>query len=60
MCLRVTCEGCGRPTFAGCGAHIEQVLAEVPSAQRCHCREDVNAGKVEQTVKATKLRFWPF
>ena len=39
MCRRVQCSKCGRPTYAGCGAHIEQVLADVPQAERCHCRE---------------------
>lgn len=60
MCRRVTCERCGKPNFAGCGAHIEQVLGDVPKAQRCHCREDVSTGKAEQTEKAPKSRFWPF
>jgi len=40
MCRRISCSRCGRPTYAGCGAHIEQVLAGVPMDQRCHCRED--------------------
>jgi len=35
MCRRVTCKKCGKPTYAGCGQHIEQVLAGVPKAQRC-------------------------
>ena len=39
MCRRVDCRKCGRPTFAGCGAHVEQVLGDVPQAQRCRCRE---------------------
>jgi hypothetical protein len=39
MCRRVQCETCGKPTFAGCGMHIEQVLADVPAAERCRCRE---------------------
>jgi hypothetical protein len=39
MCRRVDCAKCGRPTYAGCGAHIEQVLADVPVAERCRCRE---------------------
>lgn len=39
MCRRVTCNSCGKPTFAGCGAHIEQVLGDVPRDQRCRCRE---------------------
>jgi hypothetical protein len=40
MCRRVDCRKCGRPTFAGCGAHVEQVLGNVPPSQRCRCRED--------------------
>jgi len=40
MCRRVDCRKCGRPTFAGCGAHVEQVLGDVPRAQRCRCREE--------------------
>jgi len=35
MCRRVDCGVCGKPTFAGCGAHVEQVLGDVPAAQRC-------------------------
>lgn len=40
MCRRVTCPNCKRPTFAGCGAHVEQVLADVPPDQRCRCNEE--------------------
>lgn len=43
MCQRVTCPQCGKPTFAGCGAHIEQVLGNVPKDQRCKCREPMSA-----------------
>lgn len=39
MCRRVTCPTCGKPTFAGCGMHVEQVLGDVPKSDRCHCRE---------------------
>jgi GTP cyclohydrolase II len=39
MCRRVTCSACGKPTFAGCGMHIEQVLGDVAKDDRCHCRE---------------------
>lgn len=39
MCRRIECAKCGRPTYAGCGAHVEQVLANVPFPDRCHCRE---------------------
>ena len=37
MCQRVRCERCGRPTYAGCGAHVEQVLGDVPKEKRCQC-----------------------
>ncbi len=40
MCRRITCNSCGRPSFAGCGAHIEQVLGDVPQAERCRCAEE--------------------
>jgi hypothetical protein len=40
MCQRVQCAQCGRPTFAGCGRHIESVLSDVPVAQRCRCRAE--------------------
>jgi len=40
MCRRVDCRKCGRPTFAGCGAHVEQVLGDVPDELRCRCREE--------------------
>jgi hypothetical protein len=39
MCARVQCPQCQRPTFAGCGMHVEQVLGDVPKDQRCRCRE---------------------
>ncbi len=40
MCRRVQCMVCQRPTYAGCGAHIEQVLGDVPKDARCQCREE--------------------
>jgi hypothetical protein len=40
MCRRIDCAKCGKPTFAGCGMHVEQVLGNVPPAQRCRCREE--------------------
>jgi hypothetical protein len=39
MCSRVTCPDCGKPTWAGCGQHIEQALAGVPKDERCRCDE---------------------
>jgi len=39
MCRRVECKQCKKPTYAGCGLHIEQVLGDVPRQNRCTCRE---------------------
>jgi hypothetical protein len=36
VCRQTTCRTCGKPTWAGCGAHIEQVLGHIPSNERCH------------------------
>ena len=43
MCRQVTCEKCGKPTWQGCGAHVEAVLGHVPKAERCVCRETADA-----------------
>ncbi len=45
MCRRVSCPSCGKPTWAGCGAHIESVLGDVPKNDRCQCREKASAGQ---------------
>ena len=47
MCQRIRCEQCHKPTYAGCGKHIEQVLRGVTEADRCHCqRGKVSHGPV--------------
>ncbi|MBB5832556.1 hypothetical protein [Brachybacterium aquaticum] len=35
MCRAVTCTTCGKTTWAGCGQHVDQVMKNVPAAQRC-------------------------
>jgi hypothetical protein len=35
MCQRNICKNCGRPSFTGCGRHVESVLKDVPVAMRC-------------------------
>ena len=54
MCRRVECRKCGRPTFAGCGMHVEQVLGDVPPAQRCRCHEErsKDAGAASGSLRA--------
>ncbi len=61
MCRRVDCPKCGRPTYAGCGAHIEQVLGDVPPAARCSCRdEDARGDKESKDANAPQAaqRSW--
>jgi len=56
MCRRVDCSSCGKPTFAGCGAHVEQVLGNVPPAQRCRCREQKPKGGAAGGERSSWLR----
>jgi len=60
MCHRVTCRHCGRPSWAGCGAHVELVLAGVPRDQRCRCREERAAAKAaaKAAARASGRSWW--
>ncbi len=58
MCRRVTCEKCGKPTFAGCGAHIEQVLGDVPRSERCDCRANAKAGSKDENESSLLRRIF--
>ncbi len=44
MCHRTTCRTCRKPTWSGCGNHIEQALAGVPKSERCQCGAGSSAG----------------
>jgi hypothetical protein len=48
MCRPATCKTCGKTTWAGCGQHVDQVMAGVPRADRCagHATEPAQAGSV--------------
>jgi hypothetical protein len=35
MCSRTTCRKCKKPTWSGCGNHVEEALRGVPKSQRC-------------------------
>lgn len=37
MCRQVACARCEKASWAGCGQHVNQVLAGVPKSQRCTC-----------------------
>jgi hypothetical protein len=40
MCHKIRCSRCGKPSWAGCGAHVEHALAGIPREERCGCREE--------------------
>jgi hypothetical protein len=50
MCRVATCRKCGKPSWKGCGAHVEQVLEDVAPAERCQCRSD--------KASASKRKSW--
>jgi len=45
MCQRIQCPDCKKPSYSGCGRHVEQVLGDVPVAERCRCREERQTDK---------------
>jgi hypothetical protein len=52
MCRAVMCKKCGKTTWAGCGMHVDQVLAGVPRADRCegHAAEPRQGGFVQKLL----------
>ena len=38
MCRAVTCDVCGKTTWAGCGQHVDSVKSGVPAGQWCDGR----------------------
>ncbi len=50
MCQRVQCSSCGKPTYAGCGRHVEAVLGDVPTEKRCRCRETSRETRESQSA----------
>jgi hypothetical protein len=39
MCRRITCRRCGKAGWAGCGLHVNQVMAGVPRSEQCQGHE---------------------
>lgn len=56
MCRRVQCSECSKPSYAGCGMHVEQVLGDVPREERCRCREKPKKKKKEASGETSVLR----
>ena len=57
MCRATTCKRCGKPTWKGCGMHVEQVLGNVPKSQRCRCGSGDTATAATPATSAKKRWF---
>lgn len=56
MCRRIDCSKCGKPTWTGCGMHIEQALAGVPKHDRCRCAEQKSVDKAAGSTSGESKR----
>lgn len=43
MCCKTECGTCMKPTWSGCGMHIDTALAGVPLEERCECKARTQA-----------------
>jgi hypothetical protein len=57
MCRRIVCASCGKPGFAGCGLHVEQVLRDVAPAERCRCHEQAQPSEAPKRTSWLKRFF---
>ncbi len=55
MCSRTRCSRCDKPSWRGCGAHIEQVLGDVPEQERCQCRSANTSAASAQPMSMDEL-----
>jgi hypothetical protein len=58
MCHQVMCDKCARPTWIGCGRHIEQALAGVPNHERCSCNQDFAPASNADSTEGPFVRFF--
>ena len=58
MCRPVTCKVCNKTTWAGCGNHISQVKATVPSGQWCNGKHSQYEIKQAQETRAAQGGFF--
>jgi hypothetical protein len=50
MCSPAPCFSCGKTTWAGCGMHVDQVMAHVPATARCTCSDEQSAQPIQSSV----------
>jgi hypothetical protein len=60
MCRAARCASCGKTTWAGCGAHVDQVMANVRPADRCACarRATHHPPALAGATLLERLRMW--
>ncbi len=51
-CRRGQCPTCNRPTYKGCGNHIEPGLDDVLSSERCQCAEKSRRAKAARPKRS--------
>ena len=56
MCRAISCRVCGKTTWAGCGMHVNQVMAHVPKADRCpgHADEPKGPGLISRWLSGRR------
>ncbi len=54
MCRPATCRQCGKTGWAGCGQHVDQVMAGVAPDERCTCPSPAAA----PAGSGRKRRWW--
>lgn len=37
MCYPDRCPKCGKTGWAGCGQHVDEVMAAIPASRQCSC-----------------------
>lgn len=52
MCRPTKCRTCGKTTWAGCGAHVDQVRASVPADQWCDGHSPAEAAALKAAKAA--------
>jgi hypothetical protein len=43
MCSPMRCDNCRKTTWTGCGMHVDEVMADVPTSRQCTCVARTNA-----------------
>jgi hypothetical protein len=56
MCKKTECVKCSKPTWMGCGKHIEEALKDVPEDERCKCPRDSCESKAATSKQTEEVK----